>query len=206
MIYAIKEKYKIYHIVNPPAEPFYWVVYSVEEAKQVLKTLANLDLAREPLTMDDEIQREKLISAYKRFRQHRGINGSWLIEANVQGLLQWDQASCDWLEWMDENGDMIDSIEVEVEDEPTDITGLVNCVMVAHPNVLDFWWLQISSYRFLVSWTHEPNTNCAYWGVYGDNFDLQEEVWTAEFDPSEPDYTETQEFKELCQNIFQQLV
>lgn len=111
-------KLKIYWIPNPPCDPFEFAVQSIQEAKYALNILAYLDLdgqETKALQFGTEAFRNRLTMAYKSYRRQRGINGAWLIECNIGGLLTDENG--EWEDWTDEYGYMIDEIMREEEND-----------------------------------------------------------------------------------------
>ncbi len=81
---------RVWHIPQVPGEAFRVSVASVDEAKTVLRVLADYDLSQ---------------------LEHR-IKPDF---ANVQGLEVFDDG--EWVEWMNENGDDIGAVILEHEEK-----------------------------------------------------------------------------------------
>lgn len=104
-------KLKVYWMPNPPCTPFEFAVQSPDEAKDALNILAYLDLDGQETKAQEfgqEAFRERLTTSYKAYRRHRGINGAWLIECNIGGLLTNENG--EWEEWMNEDYYTIDDL------------------------------------------------------------------------------------------------
>ena len=81
----INFKLRVWWIPQVPIQAFYVSVKNVEEAKLILKTLADYDL----------------------FQLHHNVKPDY---SNVGGLQYWDKPQNEWLEWENENGDTIDDL------------------------------------------------------------------------------------------------
>ena len=96
---------------NPPCKPFEFAVSSVEEGKDAYNILSYLDLDGEETraaNYGEENFRLRLTNSYKAYRRGRGINGAWLIDCNVGGLLTDENG--EWEDWMNQDGEMIDEV------------------------------------------------------------------------------------------------
>lgn len=103
---------KLYWMPNPPCKGFEFSVKNLSEAKDGYNILSYLDLDGEETKANaygTEIFRQRLINAYKAYRRGRGINGAWLIECNVGGLL-YKTVDGEWEEFVDEFGDQLNEI------------------------------------------------------------------------------------------------
>ena len=104
-------KLKVYWMPNPPCKPFEFAVNSVEEGKDAYNILSYLDLdgaETKAQKYGTESFRNTLTNAYKSYRRGRGINGAWLIDCNVGGLLTDENG--EWEDWMNEDCEMIDEV------------------------------------------------------------------------------------------------
>lgn len=103
---------KVYWIPNPPHKGFEFKVSSLKEAKDAYNILSYLDLdgfETKANSYGSDAFRSRLTNAYKAYRRQRGINGAWLIDCNVGGLL-YKTADGEFEEYIDEWGEDLSGI------------------------------------------------------------------------------------------------
>jgi hypothetical protein len=121
---------QIWHIANPPNDPFTWFVPSIIIAKRYLKALADFDLEigdgqDQPVLNREGVVRARerivrkygnkpdtviLLTAYQHYliKQNKGV---CLVTSNAQGLGVRKTLGADWTEWYDsETGEDICSL------------------------------------------------------------------------------------------------
>lgn len=111
---------RVWHIANLPREAFRVDVASVDEAKQVLRALAEFDLylgdgsdawttvggrrdKMRALTRDLRMEvRVRLIRDYERWLLDRAPGGVPFVYMNAQGLEEWHEDDGEWCEYHDD--------------------------------------------------------------------------------------------------------